>query len=116
MSLESLLLFLGLGLIAVIANAMSAFAGGGAGLVQLPALILLGLPFATALATHKLASVALGIGAAGRHWRASSLDPQLSGLVLLAGLPGVWIGASAVLALPDRLASAALALLSLIHI
>ena len=113
MSLESLLLFLGLGLIAVIANAMSAFAGGGAGLVQLPALILLGLPFATALATHKLASVALGIGAAGRHWRASSLDPQLSGLVLLAGLPGVWIGASAVLALPDRLASAALALLTL---
>ena len=113
MSLESLLLFLGLGLIAVIANTMSAFAGGGAGLVQLPALILLGLPFATALATHKLASVALGIGAAGRHWRASSLDPQLSGLVLLAGLPGVWIGASAVLALPDRLASAALALLTL---
>ena len=45
MNLESLLLFLGLGLIAVIANAMSAFAGGGAGLVQLPALILLGLPF-----------------------------------------------------------------------
>ena len=44
MSLESLLLLLGLGLIAVIANAMSAFAGGGAGLVQLPALILLGLP------------------------------------------------------------------------
>ena len=55
MSLESLLLLLGLTLIAVIANAMSAFAGGGAGLVQLPALILLGLPFATALATHKLA-------------------------------------------------------------
>ena len=113
MSLESLLLLLGLTLIAVIANAMSAFAGGGAGLVQLPALILLGLPFATALATHKLASVALGIGAAGRHWRASSLDPRLSSLVLLAGLPGVWIGASAVLALPDRLASAALGLLTL---
>ena len=33
--------------------------------------------------------------------------------MLLAGLPGVWIGASAVLALPDRLASAALALLTL---
>ncbi len=47
---------LGLGLIALVANALSAFAGGGAGLVQLPALILLGLPFAMALATHKLAS------------------------------------------------------------
>ena len=49
--------------IAIGANALSALAGGGAGLVQLPALILLGLPFAMALATHKLASVALGIGA-----------------------------------------------------
>ena len=54
MSAELLLQLL-LGLIAVVANALSAVAGGGAGLVQLPALILLGLPFASALATHKLA-------------------------------------------------------------
>ena len=45
--------------IAIGANALSALAGGGAGLVQLPALILLGLPFAMVY-THKLASVALG--------------------------------------------------------
>ena len=108
-----LLLLLALGAIAVVANALSAFAGGGAGLVQLPALILLGLPFASALATHKLASVALGLGAAGRHWRASSLDPRLSLLVLLAGLPGVWIGARSVLSLPDQVATAALGLLTL---
>ncbi|KZR87672.1 hypothetical protein MITS9509_00473 [Synechococcus sp. MIT S9509] len=108
-----LLLQLALGMIAVVANALSAFAGGGAGLVQLPALILLGLPFASALATHKLASVALGLGAAGRHWQASSLDPHLSLLILLAGLPGVWIGASSVLALPDRVATAALGFLTL---
>ena len=112
MSAELLLQLL-LGLIAVVANALSAVAGGGAGLVQLPALILLGLPFASALATHKLASVALGLGAAGRHWRASSLDPRLCLLLLLAGLPGVWIGASSVLALPDRFATAALGLLTL---
>ena len=86
---SELLLLLALAAIAVMANALSAFAGGGAGLVQLPALILLGLPFASALATHKLASVALGVGAAGRHWRASSLDPHISLLVLLAGVPGV---------------------------
>ena len=108
-----LLLQLSLAAIAVVANALSAFAGGGAGLVQLPALILLGLPFASALATHKLASVALGLGAAGRHWRASSLDSRLSLLVLLAGLPGVWIGASSVLALPDQVATAALGMLTL---
>ena len=57
---SELLLQLTLAGIAVVANALSAFAGGGAGLVQLPALILLGLPFASALATHKLASVVLG--------------------------------------------------------
>ncbi|WP_170953486.1 sulfite exporter TauE/SafE family protein [Synechococcus sp. UW179A] len=108
-----LLLQLALGAIAVVANALSAFAGGGAGLVQLPALILLGLPFASALATHKLASVALGVGAAGRHWRASSLDPHICLMILCAGLPGVWIGASSVLALPHRIATAALGLLTL---
>ena len=39
--------------IAIGANALSALAGGGAGLVQLPALILLGLPFSMALATTR---------------------------------------------------------------
>ena len=111
--MSELLLQLALSAIAFMANALSAFAGGGAGLVQLPALILLGLPFASALATHKLASVALGVGAAGRHWRASSLDHRLSRVILFAGLPGVWLGASSVMALPDRVATAALGLLTL---
>ena len=74
--------------IAIGANALSALAGGGAGLVQLP-LILLGLPFAMALATHKVASVALGLGATGRHWRASTLDPQRSALVWGPGYRGL---------------------------
>jgi uncharacterized membrane protein YfcA len=47
----------------LVANLLSALAGGGAGLVQLPVLIVLGLSFPLALATRKLASVALGIGA-----------------------------------------------------
>ncbi|MCG8041935.1 MAG: sulfite exporter TauE/SafE family protein, partial [Candidatus Thiodiazotropha endolucinida] len=45
-------------IISILANLFSAFSGGGAGLVQLPALIFLGLPFGIALATHKVASVA----------------------------------------------------------
>ena len=109
-----LLLQLALTAIAVVANALSTFAGGGAGLIQLPALILLGLPFASALATHKLASVALGVGAAGRHWRASSLDSRLSLLILLGGLPGVLIGARSVLAIPNDVATAGLGLLTLL--
>ena len=43
-------------IISYIANTFSAFAGGGAGLIQLPILIFLGLSFSVALATHKIAS------------------------------------------------------------
>jgi len=98
---------------ALLANALSALAGGGAGLVQLPLLILLGLPFPLALATHKLASVALGIGASLRHSRERSLNVRLAGLILLSGLPGVWLGARLVLSLPARLCTLLLALLTI---
>jgi hypothetical protein len=47
-------------LFSFLANLFSAFSGGGAGLIQLPLLLFLGLPFGIALATHKVASVALG--------------------------------------------------------
>ena len=65
--------------ISLIANAFSAFAGGGAGLIQLPVLIFLGLPFSLALSTHKVASVALGIGAMLRHLRAGNIHLYFSG-------------------------------------
>ena len=60
--------------VSLAANIFSAFSGGGAGLVQFPVLIFLGLPFGMALATHKVASVALGVGATSRHWREESLQ------------------------------------------
>jgi uncharacterized membrane protein YfcA len=99
--------------ISVLANLFSAFSGGGAGLVQLPALIFLGLPFGVALATHKIASVALGVGATVRHLREGGLERQFVIFMLLAGLPGVVIGASLILQVPDRLAQIALGLLTL---
>ena len=68
--LEPLILFA----VSLVANLFSAFSGGGAGLIQLPALIFLGLPFAIALATHKVASIALGIGATVRHLREEALE------------------------------------------
>ncbi len=49
-------------LISFFSNTFSAISGGGAGLFQLPALILSGVPYYQALASHKLATVALGIG------------------------------------------------------
>ena len=97
----------------LVANLLSALAGGGAGLVQLPVLILLGLSFPLALATHKVASVALGIGATLRHWRERSLNPRLAIFILACGLPGVVLGARVVLALPPRLCTLLLGLLTI---
>lgn len=99
--------------ISLLANIFSALAGGGAGLIQLPALIFLGLPFGIALATHKIATVALGIGATARHLRESHLERRFSLFILATGLPGVIIGAGVILRVPDRSAQVALGLLTI---
>lgn len=96
----------------LVANFLSALAGGGAGLVQLPVLILLGLPFQFALATHKIASVALGIGATLRHLRERRLDIRFAAFLLLCGLPGVVLGAHVVLAIPETVCTLLLGLLT----
>jgi len=109
----SLLDQLGLVLIALVANGLSALAGGGAGLLQLPALIFLGLPFPVALATHKIASVALGAGASLRHLKQSTFDARRLGLILVTGLPGVILGALVVLEIPARAGEVALGILTI---
>lgn len=106
--LDQLVLFL----ISLVANAFSAFSGGGAGLIQLPALIFLGLPFAVALATHKVASVALGLGATLRHLREGGLERDFVLLILVSGIPGVLLGASFILRVEDRAAEVALGVLT----
>lgn len=100
-------------LISLVANTFSASAGGGAGLIQLPALIFLGLPFGVALATHKVASVALGVGATIRHWKEGQLRWAESLFMLAMGLPGVVLGASVILNVPDRAAELALGVLTI---
>ncbi|HHJ14700.1 MAG TPA: sulfite exporter TauE/SafE family protein [Gammaproteobacteria bacterium] len=100
-------------LVSLLANLLSALSGGGAGLIQLPALLFLGLPFAIALATHKVASVALGIGATARHLREGSLEKQLALFILGTGLPGVVTGAILVVEVPERVAEVALGVLTL---
>lgn len=106
---EQLVLFVA----SFVANWFSALSGGGAGLIQFPMLIFLGLPFAVALATHKVASVALGVGATVRHWRESHLERKLAGLILLAGVPGVILGASFILQVPADIAQTTLGLLTI---
>jgi len=100
-------------LISLLANLFSAFAGGGAGLLQLPVLIFLGLPFGVALATHKIASVALGVGATVRHLREGGLRRRFVVFILATGVPGVLLGASVILHVPGRYAETALGLLTL---
>lgn len=99
--------------ISLVANMFSAFAGGGAGLLQLPVLIFLGLPFGVALATHKIASVALGVGATVRHLREGGLRRRFVLFILATGLPGVLLGASLILQVPGRYAEIALGVLTL---
>ena len=83
-------------LISFFSNTFSAISGGGAGLLQLPALILFGVPYYQALASHKLATVALGIGGSLRNYKSLKNDIYIAWQILIFGLPGVIIGASIV--------------------
>lgn len=91
-----------LALLGFAASFFSALAGGGAGLLQFPALILLGLSFAAAVATHKVSVVALGVGSTLRHVREGGLDWRFLTLMTLLGLPGVVFGTRLALSIPDR--------------
>jgi len=106
---EQLLIFI----ISLVANLFSALSGGGAGLIQLPALIFLGLPFGLALATHKVATIALGIGATARHLKENRIERDLASLMIIAGLPGVVLGASFILQIPEDMAKTALGVLTM---
>ncbi len=98
--------------VSLAANAFSAFVGGGAGLLQLPALLFLGLPFSVALATHKVATVALGVGASMRHLKNRSLEGRFALFMLVCGIPGVVAGATVIVHINDRAAKLALGVLT----
>ena len=83
-------------LISFFSNTFSAISGGGAGLLQLPALILSGVPYYQALASHKFATVALGLGGSLRNYKSLKNDICVARQILIFGLPGVLFGASIV--------------------
>ena len=103
-----------LGIVSIFSNFISGLSGGGAGLIQLPALLFFGLPFSKALATHKVASVALGLGASIPHLKRSSLQIKYVFLILIFGIPGVLLGAYSSFVLPGNLSSTLLGLLTLL--
>ena len=100
-------------LVSIVSNFISALAGGGAGLLQLPALLFIGLPFSKALATHKVASVAMGLGASIPHIKSSTLQKKYVFLILISGIPGVLIGAYMASILPNNFSSILLGFLTL---
>jgi len=87
-------------------------AGGGAGLLQLPILLFLGLAFSSALVTHKIASVALGVGATLRHAKENRLNRWFAFFILACGLPGVVSGALIILKFDDQVSKLALGILT----
>ena len=102
-----------LGIISLFSNFISALSGGGAGLIQLPALLFLGLPFSKALATHKVASVALGLGAFIPHLKRTSLKINFAFLILISGIPGVLLGAYTSSIIPGNFSTTLLGFLTL---
>ena len=102
-----------LGLISVFSNFISALSGGGAGLIQLPALLFFGLPFSKALATHKVASVALGLGASVPHLKKNNIQIKYAFLLLFSGVPGVLLGAYSSSILPGNFSTTLLGLFTL---
>ena len=102
-----------LGIVSILSNFISALSGGGAGLIQLPALLFFGLPFSEALATHKVASVALGLGASIPHLKRNSLQIKYALLILLPGIPGVLLGSLSSSVLSSDFSTIILGLLTL---
>ena len=79
-------------IISYLSNVFSSIAGGGAGLIQLPALILFGIPYYKALAAHKIATVALGIGGSIRNYKNLEKNYLIISQLLIFGIPGVILG------------------------
>ena len=88
-------------LVSFTSNTFSAISGGGAGLLQLPALILFGIPYYQALASHKLATVALGVGGSLRNYKSLRNEIHIAWQILIFGLPGVIFGASIVISISE---------------
>ena len=109
--IDHLLLFI----VALISNIFSAFSGGGAGVIQLPAILLLyDMPFITALASHKVATVALGVGATLKYSRGIQFNSKFIMLCIIFGLPGVVAGANIISMINDSIARVLLGILIIV--
>ena len=101
--------------ISFFSNLFSAFSGGGAGIIQLPAILLLfEITFPVALATHKISTVLLGLGASLKFFERHKPDRKYITDGILIGLPGVILGAYCINYIDEILARKLLGILILI--
>ena len=97
--------YLYLFVISFFSNLFSAFSGGGAGILQLPAILLLfEITFPVALATHKISTVLLGIGASLKFFERDKPDIKFIKDGILIGLPAVIIGAYSISYIDEEIA------------
>lgn len=97
-----------------LANLFASVSGGGAGFVQFPLLIFMGLPFAIALGTHKVAVVFLGLGALAKQKIHRNLFDKTASLVmLLVGAPAVVSGSIIIVNLPTQIAEITLGFITI---
>ncbi len=101
-------------IISYLSNLFSSISGGGAGLIQLPALILFGLPYYKALAAHKIATVALGIGGSIRNYKNIEENYFIIIQLLIFGIPGVILGTLIVKLISDEYLYVLLALFTIL--
>jgi uncharacterized protein len=94
----------------------SSLAGGGAGLILLPLLLLLGLPFVNAIACHKLAVGFIGVGSGYRYIRAGLIDWPVFWWTALLGLPAVVMGTLLAAKAPGELMEPVLGVVILIMV
>lgn len=92
------LLIFALGLIA---GAVGGFAGGGAGLFTLPALLLLGISPFTALATARFGFLGQTIGSLGRFLRSDSIKWEMILPLTLLSIPAALIGVYFITSIPE---------------
>ena len=98
--------------ISFVSNLFSAFSGGGAGIIQLPAILLLfEISFPVALATHKISTVLLGIGASLKFFEKNKPNRKIFNEGLIVGLPAVIIGAFSITYIDENIARKLLGIL-----
>lgn len=78
--------------LAFFASLLSTLAGGGSGLLLVPALLFMGIPFPSAVAINKVTTVAQGGGAIIKHINGSTINWKIGLLILISGVPGVIFG------------------------